>query len=86
MTIDKHATGFHVEQLEDRLMLSTVEIFAAGSTGQEDLVLFINDQFATTFSNVSGDVGQREFVRFAFETSEQLTPGDIGIGLSLIHI
>ena len=82
MTIDKHATGFHVEQLEDRMMLSTVEIFAAGSTGQEDLVLFINDQFATTFSNVSGDVGQREFVRFAFETAEQLTPGDIGIGFA----
>ena len=82
MTIDKHATGFQVEQLEDRIMLSTVEIFAAGSTGQEDLVLFVNDQFAATFSSVGGDVEQRDFVRLTFETDEQLTPGDIGIGFA----
>ena len=30
-----------LEQLEDRMMLSSVEIFAAGSTGEENLDLFI---------------------------------------------
>ncbi len=82
MTIDRQSPGFHLEQLEDRIMLSTVEIFAAGSTGQENLELFINEQFTTTFSNVGGDVEQREFVRLTFETAEQLTPGDIGIGFA----
>ena len=50
-----------MEPLEERMMLSTVEIFAAGSTGQENLDLFIDDEFETTFFNVGGDVSAREF-------------------------
>ena len=68
-----------LEQLEDRMMLSTVEIFAAGATGQENLDLFINDQFVTTFFDVAGDIDQREFVRLTFESDYPLTPGNIGV-------
>ncbi len=69
-----------IERLEDRLMLSTVEIFAAGSTGQENLDLFIDGEFETTFFEVGGDVDSRQFQRFVFETDRALTPGNVGIG------
>ena len=71
-----------VEPLEDRLMLSTVEVFAAGSTGEENLNIFINGQFETTFFGVGGDVEQRDLVRLVFETDQNLTTGDVGIGFS----
>ena len=71
--------GLNVEQLEDRLMLSTVEVFAAGSTGEENLDIFINGQFETTFFAVGGDVDQRDFVRLVFETDQDVTTGDVGI-------
>ena len=60
-----HSSNYELslEELEARVMLSTVEIFAAGATGQENLDLFINDQFITTFSNVGGDVEQRDFIK-----------------------
>ena len=56
-----NASNLAMEPLEERMMLSTVEIFAAGSTGQENLDLFIDDEFETTFFNVGGDVSAREF-------------------------
>ena len=74
--------SLNLEVLEDRMMLSTVEIFAAGATGQENLELFVNDQFVQTFSNVGGDASSRQFQRFVFQTDQTLTPGDIGIGFA----
>ena len=38
-----------------------------------------NDSAVQTFNNVGGDVGDRSFVQFTFETQQQLSPGDIGI-------
>ena len=72
----------NIEPLEDRLMLSTVEVFAAGSTGVENLDIFINGQLETSFFSVGGDVEQRDFVRLVFETDQNLTTGDVGIGFS----
>ena len=68
-----------VEPLEDRLMLSTVEIFAAGTTGEENFNLLVNGSVVQTFSNVGGDADSRNFVQFTFDTGQQLSPGDIGI-------
>lgn len=72
-------TLLNVERLESRQMLSSVEIFAAGTTGQENLDLFIDDQFVTTFFSVGGDVDARSFQRFVFETPESLQGSTIGI-------
>lgn len=44
-----------LEPLENRVMLSTVEIYAAGETGQEQLDVFIDQQYQTSFLNVGGD-------------------------------
>jgi len=71
-----------LEQLEGRVMLSSVEIFAAGSTGEENLDLFINGQFETTFFSVGGDTQQRDFVRLTFETDQDITTGDVSIGFN----
>ena len=60
-------------------MLSTVEVFAAGTTGEENLDLFISGQLEATFSNVGGDVQQRDLVRFVFETDQDITTGDVAI-------
>lgn len=60
-------------------MLSTVEIFAAGATGEENVDLFINGQYETTFFNVGGNIDDRTFESFIFETDRQLTPGNIGV-------
>ena len=56
-----------IEALEDRMMLSTVSIFASGSTGAESIDVFAGGE-TRTFDNVSadGDV-------FVFETSELLS-------------
>ena len=75
---DSHSS-LEVEALESRMMLSTVSIFAAGQTGQENLDLFIDDQYVKTFNNVGGDVGSRDFVELTFQTNEVLTPGRIGV-------
>ena len=72
----------NLEQLENRVMLSTVEVFAAGNTGEENLDLFINGQLEATFSNVGGDVQQRDLVRFVFETDQDVTTGDVAIGFN----
>ena len=71
--------GLQLESLEERLMLSTVEVFAAGATGEENLDIFLNGVYETTFFEVGGDVDSRDFVRLVFETDQDLTPGDIGI-------
>ena len=68
-----------LEQLEPRMMLSTVSVFAAGQTGAENLDLFIDGQYATTFNDVGGDVGSRDFVELTFSTDEVLSPGRIGV-------
>ena len=74
--------GLNIEPLEDRLMLSTVEVFAAGATGEENLDIFINGQLETTFFSVGGDVEQRDLVRLVFETDQNVTTGDVGIGFN----
>ena len=48
-TTQNQNQGLHIEPLEERLMLSTVEVFAAGATGEENLNIFINGQFETAF-------------------------------------
>ena len=71
-----------LEALEDRMMLSSVEIFAAGATGEENLDLLVNGEVVQTFFNVGGDASTRQFERFSFETDQTVTPGNIGIRFS----
>jgi len=68
-----------VQRLENRMMLSTVDVFAAGETGSETFELLVNDQVVQTFENVKGRPGLQEYVRYRFETTETLSGSDIRI-------
>ena len=63
-----------VENLEPRMMLSTVEIFATGAEGGEQLQLQIDGNVAETFTVDSGS-----FQSFTFETAETITADDVRI-------
>ena len=68
-----------LEPLEDRMMLSTVSIFAAGDTGQEAFELKVNDEVVATFENVGGDAASRDFRQFNFKSDRILTADDIRV-------
>ena len=83
LNADDSPDRLSIEALEDRMMLSsTVEIFAAGATGQENLELFIDGEFQQTFFEVGGDASTGSFQRLVFESDQTLTPGNIGIGFA----
>jgi len=75
MSISNHRS-LSIEQLENRMMLSTVQVFAAGDTGQEQFDVLVNDQVAATFNlnNVAG-----ELQLFEFETAEPVVASDIRV-------
>ena len=54
------------ESLGSRMMLSSVTIFAAGSTEAETLELIISDEVAFTYNNVGGDI---DYFRKAFTSA-----------------
>ena len=60
------------------MMLSTVQIFAAGTLGGEQLQLEIDGSVAQTFTVGSG-AESRNFQSFVFETSQTITADDVRI-------
>ena len=64
-------TTLEVEHLEDRQMLSTVQIFAAGTTGNEQLELRIDNQFVEIF-NVGDGADSRNFDTLTFESDQTI--------------
>ena len=66
-----------LESLEDRMMLSSVQIFAAGTTGTESLDLRINDVVVSTFENVGGDASNRQFQQLTFDTPQNISAGEV---------
>jgi len=66
-----------VDSLEDRMMLSSVQIYAAGQTGTESLELKINDVVAATFDNIGGDVANRQFQELTFTTDQSITASEV---------
>lgn len=68
-----------LEPLEERQMLSSVTVFAAGQTGEEVMNVFVGEQRIATVENVGGDVDRREFVAYEFELEETFTANDVRI-------
>ena len=67
--------GLNLELLEDRLMLSTVQIFASGTQGGEQFELQINESVVQTFEIGSSNTNQV----FTFETAQTITADDVRI-------
>ena len=77
-TADSQNFRLYLENLEPRMMLSTVEIFASGSEGGEQLQLLIDGNVAETFqisagSNILNDQ------TFFYETPDTITADDVRI-------
>ena len=73
--------AFHHTQLDryQATLATTIDIFAAGQTGEENLDIFIDQQYVTTFYNVGGDVQSRDFQRFVFESEQSLTADQVSV-------
>ena len=67
------------ERLEDRLMLSTVDIFAAGVTNQETIELKIDDAVVKTWTNIGGDAYANQFVPLSYTSAQDFEPGQVKI-------
>ena len=67
-----------VEQLEPRMMLSTVQIFASGTQGGEQLQLQIDGNVAETFEIAAATNILNDQV-FTFETADTVTADDVRI-------
>ena len=66
----KPTNSLQVETLEPRMMLSTVQIFAAGSENTETMELVIDGQVAQSWSNIGGNAATGAFQVFSFETAQ----------------
>ena len=75
---DSKTTQLLVENLEPRMMLSTVQIFASGSEGGEQFELQIDGNVVETFEVALGTDILNDQV-FTFETADPVTAGDIRI-------
>ena len=73
------AQQLEVENLEDRMMLSTVQIYAAGSTGQQALNLSVDSQVVASVSDIGGDASAREFVELEFQTDQTINGGQVSV-------
>ncbi len=65
--------------LEDRVMLSTVQIFAAGSENTETMVLEIDGTAVQTFENIGGDASVGTFQTYEWSTPDTITPSQVRI-------
>lgn len=63
-------------------MLSTVDIVAAGATGQETIELIIEGETVAVFENVGGDFDNREFVTLSYNTDQSFRPSEIEVAFT----
>ena len=79
---NQDALRFDVESLEDRQMLSTVDVFAAGVTNEETIELQIGGQTVETFENLGGDAYAGEFIKLSYLSDEPVDSSQIRIAFT----
>ena len=75
----KKPSILNCEVLEERQMLSTVDVFAAGVTNQETIELKIDDAVVRTWTNVGGDAYGGQFVQLTYTTAQEIDSSQIKI-------
>ena len=60
-------------------MLSTVDIFVAGTTNEETINLNIDGQTVQTWENIGGDAESGNFVQLTYHTEGAIQPGQVQI-------
>ena len=76
--LDSSDSQLQLEALEPRMMLSTVQIFASGTQGGEQLQLLVDGNVAETFQIAAGTNVLNDQT-FVFETAETITADDVRI-------
>ena len=64
------------------MLLSTVDLFAAGATGQEQIQLQIDGQTVRTFNNVAGNYNTGQFQQLTWTTAANIDPDQIRVVFS----
>ena len=73
------STDLNCEHLEQRFLLSTVEILAAGQTNEETINLQIDGIEVQSWDNLGGDALAGDFVTLTYSTPDTLTADQIRI-------
>ena len=68
-----------IESLESRQMLATIQVFAAGTTGQESIDLQLGGQTVATFSNLGAGAFSRQFQTLTHDTAGSVSADDLRI-------
>lgn len=71
--------GLHMVTLEERQMLSTVDIMAAGATNQETIQLKIDDVVVQTWDNVGGNADSGEFVKLSYQADQPISADRVSV-------
>ena len=74
-----HDLHLHCENLEERQLLSSVDVFAAGVSNQESIELQIDGVTVQTWNNLGGDAYGGQFVQLTFDSAESIEPGQIRV-------
>ena len=72
-------TSLAIESLEERQMLSSVQIIAAGVENTETLQLQIDGATVRTYNNVGGNAYAGQFVTFNYNTAATITADQVRI-------
>ena len=70
------------EPLEPRLMLSTIQIFAAGVENTESMNLLVNDTVVQSWTDIGGDAYANQFQTYTFESADTITIDQVKIAFT----
>jgi hypothetical protein len=73
---------FDCERLEDRQLLTTINVYAAGATNQESIQLRIDDAVVQTWNNLGGNADSGQFVELTYSTAQIVEPSQIKIAFT----
>ena len=67
------------EKLEDRKLLATLDILAAGTSGTEQIHLYVDSQIVATFDDLGTGAYANQFNVLTYESEEAISAGDVRI-------
>jgi glucose/arabinose dehydrogenase len=70
------------ELLEPRMMLSTIQVIAAGVENTESMDLLIDDVVVQSWDNIGGNAYANQYETFTFTTTETVTAGQIKVAFT----
>ena len=67
------------EKLEERKLLATLDILAAGTSGTEQINLYVDNQVVATFDDLGTGAYANRFNTLSYESEEPISAGDVRI-------